>query len=73
MKRFVLIITAIITLSCWGLLIGQVHGHESVNGEGIQFFDGTWDEALALAKKENKLIFLDIYNKLPECCKYTRE
>ncbi|MFN4233274.1 MAG: thioredoxin family protein [Bacteroidia bacterium] len=29
--------------------------------EGIQFHKGTWDEALQLAKKENKLIFLDIY------------
>ncbi len=28
---------------------------------GIAFFDGTWEEALALAKKENKLIFLDAY------------
>jgi len=28
---------------------------------GINFFEGTWDEALALAKKENKLIFLDVY------------
>lgn len=31
------------------------------NKEGIQFHKGTWNEALALAKKENKLIFLDIY------------
>lgn len=61
MKRFVLVITAIITLSNWGLLIGQVHEHESVNQEGIQFVDDTWDEALALAKKEHKLIFLDVY------------
>lgn len=29
--------------------------------EGIQFHKGTWEEALQLAKKENKLIFLDIY------------
>lgn len=28
---------------------------------GIQFHKGTWEEAIALAKKENKLIFLDIY------------
>jgi len=27
---------------------------------GISFHTGTWAEALALAKKENKLIFLDI-------------
>lgn len=29
--------------------------------DGIQFHNGTWEEALQLAKKENKLIFLDIY------------
>lgn len=32
---------------------------DSING--VQFHKGSWDEALALAKKENKLIFLDIY------------
>jgi thioredoxin 1 len=32
-----------------------------VEQPGINFFQGTWDEALALAKKENKLIFLDVY------------
>lgn len=29
--------------------------------EGIQFFHGTWEEALQKAKKENKLIFVDCY------------
>ncbi|MCX6204641.1 MAG: thioredoxin family protein [Bacteroidetes bacterium] len=29
--------------------------------EGILFYRGNWNEALQLAKKENKLIFLDIY------------
>lgn len=28
---------------------------------GIQFQRGNWNEALQLAKKENKLIFLDVY------------
>ena len=31
------------------------------NKAGIQFHRGTWKEALEIAKKENKLIFLDIY------------
>lgn len=29
--------------------------------QGIQFFEGTWEEALTLARQENKLIFLDVY------------
>lgn len=29
--------------------------------KGIQFHKGSWNEALQLAKTENKLIFLDIY------------
>jgi thioredoxin 1 len=28
---------------------------------GITFFEGSWNEALEQAKKENKLIFLDVY------------
>jgi thiol:disulfide interchange protein len=28
---------------------------------GIKFFQGTWSEALALAKEEKKVIFLDAY------------
>jgi thiol:disulfide interchange protein len=39
------------------------------NEEGIQFHKGTWNEALALAKKENKLIFLDIYATWCGSCK----
>jgi len=33
---------------------------EAENKEGISFHQGTWDEALQLAKKESKPIFLDI-------------
>ena len=29
--------------------------------EGVQFQKGTWKESLQIAKKKNKLIFLDIY------------
>lgn len=35
--------------------------HHTNNSEGIQFFDGSWEEALAEAKKQNKPIFLDVY------------
>ena len=30
---------------------------------GIRFFHGTWDEAIALAKKEKKKIFVDFYTE----------
>jgi thioredoxin 1 len=36
-------------------------GNPDSESKGIQFFEGTWEEALALAKQENKLIFLDVY------------
>jgi thioredoxin 1 len=36
---------------------------------GINFFHGSWEEALALAEKENKLIFLDAYASWCGPCK----
>ncbi|HMO37934.1 MAG TPA: thioredoxin family protein [Saprospiraceae bacterium] len=33
----------------------------SAAAEGIRFFEGTWNEALEAAKKEDKLIFVDAY------------
>lgn len=37
--------------------------------QGIKFFKGTWKEALAKAKAENKLIFLDAYASWCGPCK----
>lgn len=37
---------------------------------GIQFFQGTWKEALALAAKENKPLFVDAYTAWCGPCKY---
>lgn len=39
---------------------------------GIQFHTGTWNQALAQAKQENKLIFLDIYASWCGPCKYLK-
>jgi len=39
------------------------------NVDGINFFHGTWNEAKAKAKKENKLIFLDAYTDWCGWCK----
>lgn len=36
---------------------------------GIQFFEGRWKDALAKAKKENKLVFLDAYASWCGPCK----
>lgn len=37
--------------------------------KGIQFFEGTWKEALAKAKAENKMVFLDAYASWCGPCK----
>lgn len=42
---------------------------DSKEGSGIVFFEGTWDEAVSLAGKENKLIFLDAYTSWCGPCK----
>ena len=45
--------------------------HSSGNNpeEGIDFHSGTWQQALDQAKKENKLIFLDLYASWCGPCK----
>lgn len=41
----------------------------SMSAQGIEFFHGTWEEALAKAKKEDKLIFADAFTKWCGPCK----
>lgn len=41
--------------------------------EGIEFFEGSWEEILALAKKENKPIFLDVYASWCGPCKLLKK
>lgn len=40
--------------------------------KGIQFFEGTFDEAIELAKKEDKLIFFDAYASWCGPCKWMK-
>lgn len=42
---------------------------ETKTEEGIQFFTGTWQQAIDKAKKENKYIFLDAYASWCGPCK----
>lgn len=41
--------------------------------DGIHFHKGNWNEALQIAKKENKLIFLDIYATWCGPCKLLKK
>lgn len=56
MKKFIYL--SIIVLSA-GLLTSAALPDKNPSEVGIQFFKGSWKAALAKAKKENKLIFLD--------------
>ncbi|MEX2596135.1 MAG: thioredoxin family protein [Salibacteraceae bacterium] len=38
-----------------------INAPSSDAGKGITFFEGTWEEALEMAEKEDKMIFLDAY------------
>lgn len=54
---------AVIALAIFALnaFMNPAVDFNSDNKDAIKFHRGTWKEALAAAKKENKLIFLDIY------------
>ncbi len=56
MKRITILLVAFLMVS-------------NVFAQGITFFEGTWDEALATAKEENKSIFVDTYTDWCAPCK----
>lgn len=60
------IVTAIVLLlAMCATVFVSCNGVNSASDEvvkgGIDFFKGSWDDALAKAKKENKMVFLDAY------------
>lgn len=65
MKRLLHIITIIAV----GAIFLQATPPSEKESVGIQFYEGTWDDALALAKAQDKLIFLDAYASWCGPCK----
>ncbi len=64
MILIILMITALITHT-----VKSEANSGSKAAPGIAFFEGSWNEALEKAKKENKLIFLDVYASWCGPCK----
>ncbi|MCZ2102558.1 MAG: thioredoxin family protein [Chitinophagales bacterium] len=62
-----------------GLSLLFVVGVLMIQAQGIQFFDGSWKDAMAKAKEEDKLLFVDAFAKWCGPCKsmaknvFTRE
>ncbi|HTX87537.1 MAG TPA: thioredoxin domain-containing protein [Bacteroidales bacterium] len=61
MKRFIFVFTIVITLA-----LSEGNAQEN----GIRFNNKPWSEILTMAKKENKLIFLDAYASWCGPCKW---
>ena len=64
----ILLLLATCSMMCVSCTNGVNSSDEVVTG-GIDFFKGTWDEALAKANKENKMVFLDAYASWCGPCK----
>ncbi len=54
----------------FALLAFFVIAGTQVSAQGIQFFDGTWKEAMAKSKAENKPIFVDAYTTWCGPCRW---
>ena len=52
------------------LVIAILLGVNTLYSQGIEFYQGTYQEALDLAKSENKYIFIDFYTKSCAPCKW---
>lgn len=68
MSRFNLMVVAVLTTLCLGST-AFVSPKEDGDTQGIKFFKGTWAQALAKAKAEKKLIFMDAYTSWCGPCK----
>jgi len=59
-KNILWIVIALVAAGYWAYNNFNANFEED-EPKGIQFHRGSWEEALHMAKKENKLIFLNIY------------
>ena len=57
-RRYVLLLAALLLLA---VQVRAQQGAVSVTASGITFFKGTFGEALAKARQENKPLFVDFY------------
>lgn len=63
MNRFLLVCSLLILPNAWARQPG-----------GIQFFSGSWQQALAEARRQHKPVFLDVYaHWCPPCQRMARE
>jgi len=69
MKYLLFISVALLSFGAFYLFNNPFVNFKSDDKEGIQFFRGSWSEAKAMAKKENKPIFLDVYTTWCGYCK----
>lgn len=58
MKTIISLLTILFVINTTHVFSGDP---KTASEPGIKFFEGTWEEALKAAKKQNKLIFLDVY------------
>lgn len=59
-KSSIILLATALLVAIWAFSASDIDFSKDDEG-GIQFKRGTWKEALTMAKKENKLIFVDIY------------
>ena len=43
------------------IILLAIAGISTIQAQGIEFFHGSWDEAIEEAKKQEKIIFVDAY------------